>query len=167
MRDHQRMSYVMVKVRFGVEGEQLDPDALASRIGVGGAECRHRGELRRPGLPSRFSRCSWTIGPEATTDWEPLLVQLLDRLKPLERFREAAGADSSIYVSIVTEIYGDHWCDPPSFAATAPSHHLSPTVIADLAAAGAALDIDEYIYVDDRPDSQRPLGERSSDWAQD
>jgi hypothetical protein len=143
----------------------LDPVAAASHLGVPVSESGQAGETIRPGLVRQRSFCEWAIGSESTYEWEPLLARLLDRLRPLERVRDVALVfDAEVYVSVISEIYGDFSPDRNDFGATTPAHHLSRALLADLATVGASIDIDEYILIDERQDADRPERERLSVW---
>jgi hypothetical protein len=111
------------------------------------------------------SSCEWIEGPDRTWEAEPLVRRLLDRLQPLAKLRELAEEEgASLEVHIVGKVHGDLAPGRTDIGVVSPSYGLSADTMADLAAMGAAFDIDQYVSLDDRPNDERPAEERADSW---
>ena len=148
-----------------MESADLDVEDAARRLGPP-TEQRRRGDLSRAGLPAKRGWCRWADTERDGYDVEALVNDVLTRLPPPSVIGEVArDLHADLGIMVVAWLYADLSPDGHDIGCTTPVYSFGPSVLAALTEMGASLEIDEYVQVDDRPDFERPTGERSDSWA--
>jgi hypothetical protein len=147
-----------------MEAEDLDLNAAARRLGPP-TRGRARGDVIRRGFVAKFGPCAWGEVERETVDVE-LIVEEVPQLRPPPEVVGLVRRDlrADVALVLVARIYGDLSPDRSDIGCTTPAYSFGPHILAALATMGASLEFDEYVYVDDRPDSERPEDQRADRW---
>lgn len=165
--DHARCVTIRQRADFSLGGPDadFDPALLTAMLGIDPTSAHRRGEARGPsGRPAKSS--AWELRGDYSDDYdsEALVLGLLDVVEPVSgkiaEARQRWGLECG--VSLVVHIYAESDVDhdgPLELGFTAPGLGFEASTIARLAALGAWLDVDQYIYDsrDDGMDEDSPL----------
>ncbi len=122
-----------------VYGEELNPDAVTTRLGCSPTHSHHRGDRRGP-TSSPYPQGAWLLEmrAEAPTGPEQVIRRLLMRLPTDPQVWEALAADYDVELSISI-----------SFAGWNRGFELSQEVVAKLSNLRARIGFDLYAQGDD------------------
>ncbi len=136
---------VSCSVAFIVEGESLVPEDVTLHVGLAPDVLRHVGDNLKPGSPaplySKHARWALKSSLDQKVELQDHLAELLERIRPVAaRFRHFA--DSADVVLSIALKYEDGIGDPPLGLS------LNPSLLEVLGKAGASIDIDQAVIVD-------------------
>jgi hypothetical protein len=133
------MAIPELRVLFCLLGH-FDPDSLSSGIGVSADRTWRAGDLRIPNSIVKHDSAGWCIEAPKQNGWdlEPVVVQLLDRLKPARSEIRAVQQKFALRSQLSCIVYA---------ADQVPSLAFGSDVIARLADLQASIDIDVMLSV--------------------